>query len=317
MRIFFLLISFYLYLFSAHILVYHRFDDNRYPTTNTSKKALIKQFEYFKNNGYKVVKLSKLISYLKEKKQIPSNWIVLTIDDGYKSFLKNGFEIFKKYNYPFTIFIYVKATGQKYGDFLTWEEIKQISKSPLAEFGIHSYAHPHLTNLTNQEIKKDTLKAIKYFKKHLRIIPKYYAYPYGEYDDRVKNLIKPYFEAIFNQNLGDVTAKSDIFDINRCAVVGKSNIKEKLKYKTYYIDWISPKEYPKDNILKKIVAKVNQNQKYVKLFISGYAWKSVKVNNGFVKYDFNKRLVYKRNRIIIGKDFYTISTKLLIRGRPK
>jgi len=41
----------------GHIFVYHRFDDTRYPTTNTSTKELRREFNYFKNNNYKVVPL--------------------------------------------------------------------------------------------------------------------------------------------------------------------------------------------------------------------------------------------------------------------
>ena len=45
----------------AHILVYHRFDDPRHVSTDISIQNLRAQFEYFKNNGYEVVKLSRLV----------------------------------------------------------------------------------------------------------------------------------------------------------------------------------------------------------------------------------------------------------------
>jgi len=301
------------YLFANHILVFHRFGDDRYPTANTSVNQLIKQFEYLKKHNYKVVKLSQIIQKIKQKQPIPANWVALSIDDGYKSFYENGFEIFKKYNYPFSLFLYVKAIDKHYGDFLRWEQVKKILKYKNVELGIHSYAHPHLTKLSDEEIISDTKKAIKIFKKHLDFLPKYYAYPYGEYNDRVKSLIKPFFEAIFNQNIGVVTKNSDIYDIDRIAIVGRSDIREKLRYKYFKVEWIEPKDYPKDGILKKIVAKVNPKLKYVKIFISGYGWRDVKVKDGLVEYNFNKRLVYKRNRIIIGKTPYEISTKLIIK----
>ena len=79
----------------AHIFVFHRFNDSRYPTTNTSLEALRGQFEYFKKNGYEVVPLSKLVDALHAKKEIPDNWVVLTIDDNYKSFYDHGLSVFK------------------------------------------------------------------------------------------------------------------------------------------------------------------------------------------------------------------------------
>lgn len=46
----------------AHIFVYHRFVDTRHPSTSTSLSELGKEFNYFKNNSYKVVKLETLVN---------------------------------------------------------------------------------------------------------------------------------------------------------------------------------------------------------------------------------------------------------------
>lgn len=57
-----------------------------------------------------MVPLEKIIEKLKRKETIPSNWVALTIDDAYKSFYTQGLPLFKEYNYPFTLYVYVKAT---------------------------------------------------------------------------------------------------------------------------------------------------------------------------------------------------------------
>ena len=111
MKYFLLLCLSYLYLnANAHIFIYHRFNDSKHESTNTTLQELEKEFEYFKTNNYVVVPLSKIIEKLNNKEVIPDNWVSLTIDDSYKSFYENGLPIFKKYNYPFTLFVYVEAT---------------------------------------------------------------------------------------------------------------------------------------------------------------------------------------------------------------
>ena len=223
--IFFISISF---LTGAHIFVLHRINDNRYPSTNTSTKELIKYFEYLKKNNYKVVTLSTLIKM--QQQNLPLDKVVVfTIDDGYKSFYKNGLPLFKKYNYPFTLFIYVKATNGKWGDFMTWEQIKKSIE--FGDVGIHSYAHSHLAKLSNEEIIKDTKKAIDIFRKNMGFTPNMYAYPYGEYNERVKEIINRYFTIIANQNPGAFDKSTPIDDIDRIALTGKVNIKNKLKIK--------------------------------------------------------------------------------------
>jgi len=288
----------------AHIFVLHRIDDNRYPSTNTSKEELIKYFEYLKKHNYKVVTLSTLIKM--QKQNLPLDKVVVfTIDDGYKSFYKNGLPLFKKYNYPFTLFVYVKATNEKWGDFMTWEQVKKSSE--FGEIGIHSYAHPHLAKLSNKEIIKDTKKAIEVFKKNIGFIPNMYAYPYGEYNKRVKEIINRYFKIIANQNPGAFDKSTPIDDIDRIALTGKVNIKNKLKIKVLKIKNLQIKK--ENNIIKKISG--NVDKKIVDIYITDLGWKRVKVKNGYFKYYPNFKLKRYRNRVIIRYNYEMISKLIL------
>ena len=310
--IFFVFFSFSYLLSDAHIFVYHRFGDNKHHSTNTSIKELAYEFEYFKTHNYKVVPLEYILKKIKNNKVIPDKWIALTIDDSYKSFYKNGFKIFKKYNYPFTLFVYVEATNRHFGDFMSWDEIKEVNK--FGSIGLHSYAHPRLLNLTKKEIINDTQKGIKIFKDNMGYSPKYYAYPYGEYDDRVKRVITQFgFIAIFNQNIGTVDKTSNIYDLNRIALVGDVKIKEKLKYKTLKVKWIKPNHFPKDGILKEVRAKVDSKIKKLKLYITGDGWRDIKVKNGLVDEQLHIYLKKARTRIILGTDVWTISNKIIIK----
>lgn len=313
MKYFLLLFIFSFYLqANGNIFVYHRFGDERHQSTNTTLQELEKEFEYFKTNNYKVVTVSQIAQKIKNGEDIPENWVAFSIDDAYKSFYTNALNIFKKYNYPFTLFVYVESTQKKYPDFMSWEEIKETSK--YGEIALHSYGHKHLTKLSNEEIFDDTKKAYDMFVKKLGFKPLGYTYPFGEYDERVKDVIKKFdFEYIANQNNGSVNSKSDIFDINRVALVGNVNLEEKLKYKTLEANWIEPKVYPKDGILKHVKVQVDPSIKNAKLFISTYGWQDIKVKNGIIDVKLNKKLNLNRNRVAISTDYYTISNKLLIK----
>jgi len=275
---------------------------------------LEKEFAYFKQNNYKVVSLDRIITKLNNKEEIPDNWVALTIDDAYKSFYENGLKIFKKYNYPFTLLVYVKATDRNYGDFMNWDQIKDASN--YGTIALHSYAHPHLTYLNKEEIYKDTKKAYEIFEEKMGFAPKYYAYPYGEYDKKVQNTIKQFgFKALLNQSNGSVTKNSDPLNIHRVALVGKINIKEKLKYKTFDVDWIKPAKFPQDNILKEVVAKVDKDIKQLKLYVTGEGWRDIKVKNGIIDEKLNIYLKRTRVRIVLSTDYYTISNKIIIKEK--
>jgi len=312
MKYLFLLVISFSYIFAnAHIFVYHRFADERYKSADTTLKELTRQFEYFKSNNYTVVPLSKILDKLEKNEEIPKKWIALTIDDAYKSFYDNGLEVFKKYNYPFSLYVYVEATQKHYGDYMSWDQIKEASK--YGEIGLHSYSHPRLQNLSQKEIIEDTKKAFDIFVKNTGIKPKTYAYPYGEFTEDVKKTLKNNFSfrAILNQNTGSVNSKTDIFDIPRIALVGDVNINHKLRYKTFDAEWIEPKMFPKDGILRNITAKVDKKYTSLKLYITGEGWRDVEVNDGLVDIKLNLYLKRARSRVMLGPDVFTISNNII------
>jgi peptidoglycan/xylan/chitin deacetylase (PgdA/CDA1 family) len=312
--IFLLFISTYLYLQAdGHIFVYHRFGDTKHGSTNTSIKELKKEFEYFKNNGYKVVPIDNFFEKLEKKEPIPDNWVALTIDDAYKSFYKNGLAVFKEYGYPFALYVYTEATEKRYGDFMTWAQIKEAQKYG-GTIGLHSYSHPRLTKLTLEEVKKDTQKSYELFTKRMGYKPQSYAYPYGEYTEDIKKVIKSFgFRGILNQSTGSVHVTSDPHDIYRIALVGKVNIKEKIKYNSFDAKWIEPTSFPKNGILKHIKAKVSKDIKKLNLYITGEGWREVNVNNGEVDEKVNIYLKNSRTRIILGQGYYKIASKIIIK----
>jgi len=318
MKYLFLLLISTSYIFAnAHIFVYHRFADDRYQSANTTIKELTKQFDYFKQNNYEVVPLSKILDKLEKKEEIPSKWIALTIDDAYKSFYENGLEVFKKYNYPFSLYVYVEATEKHYGDFMTWEQI--IDSSKYGEIGLHSYSHKRLQNFSTKELINDTQQAFDIFKKHTNITPKTYVYPYGEFNEKVKNTLKDNFSfrSILNQSTGSVNSKTDIYDVPRIALVGEVNINHKLRYKTFDAQWIEPKVFPKDGILNRIHVKVNKKHKKLKLYITGEGWQDVPVVNGIVDLKLNIHLKRTRSRVMIGPNVFTISNQIINKVKIK
>ena len=177
-RLFFLALLPLILWADAHIFVYHRFGDEQHNSTNTSIETLRSQFEYLKTNGYKVVPLQTIYHALSNNLPVSDQWVAFNIDDSYKSFYENGLPLFKEYEYPFTLFVYVEATDKHYGDFMTWEQIRDAQR--YGEIGLHSYGHHHSISLSKERLETDTAQAISSFQKQLNNRPKYYAYPYGE-----------------------------------------------------------------------------------------------------------------------------------------
>jgi peptidoglycan/xylan/chitin deacetylase (PgdA/CDA1 family) len=301
----------------AHIFVYHRFGDSRYPSANTSIDVLKKQFDYFKTHGYRVVPLSKLVAALKKGGPIPDDWVVLTIDDGYKSFYENGLSLFKKYGYPFTLFVYVKATEQHWGDYMTWDQINEVKR--YGELGFHSYAHPHMVSKPAAALKKDFEKGLALMQKRTGEKPLYFAYPYGEYDDRVEAIAGQYgFVAVCRQDLGAVSQGVDPMRLDRIALTGNPNLESKLRVRHLAARWAVPKSWPADGVVGVVDVRVAPREAPAGrarawLYLTGYGWREVPMRDGHVRVRLDEPLTKRRSRLILKTKDDKISTKLLVK----
>ncbi len=295
----------------AHLFVYHRFGDSNHASTNISIDTLKKQFDYFRDNGYEVISLEKLNKALKAGEEIPDNWVVLCIDDSYKSFYENGLELFKTYNYPFVLFVYIEATQKHYGDFMSWNQIREADR--YGEIGLHSYGHKHMVSLSSEEVKEDTKKAYAVFTERLGYPPRYYAYPYGEFDQQVKESVSSFgFDLILNQNVGAVSKTSPQDDLDRIALTGTVNLKQKLRITYLDADWKAPKSYPTNGKLNDIHVTMPPSIKKAELYVSGGGWEYVTVDKGELKINKAYPLKHRRTRVIL-RHGNAYSSKIIVK----
>lgn len=283
---------------SGHFFVLHRFNDAKHKSTSITNANLIKHFKYLKKNNYYMATMDEIVSKMKSKKAIPNNWVHFCIDDSYKSFYHNGLPLFKKYKIPFTLYVYVEATQRHYKDFMSWNQVREAMK--YGSIGVHSYGHKHMTKMTAKAMQVDTQKAIKLLKKELGFVPKTYAYPYGEYDKKLLNVIKSFnFDLILNQNQGAFSSKSPLDDLDRIALTGDVSIKHKLRIKYLPAQWLKVDIDRKKKVLKSISVKLDPSIKSVECYITGDKWHRLKTKNGKITKIFNVKLKRTRSRIII------------------
>ena len=89
---------------SIIVLMYHRFEDERFPSTSISSKNFQNHIKYLKENNFNILPISDLVLFFNKKNDIPEKSVFLTIDDGYKSFYEHAFPILKNINFLFPFF---------------------------------------------------------------------------------------------------------------------------------------------------------------------------------------------------------------------
>ena len=84
------------------VLAYHDVEDGaadqRYMSVRTS--ALNEQFAWLKQNGYQPVSVEQILQAQNGGPALPNKAVLLTFDDGYRSFYSRVFPLLKAYNWP-------------------------------------------------------------------------------------------------------------------------------------------------------------------------------------------------------------------------
>ncbi len=285
--------------------MYHRFNENKYPSTNIRMEAFIEQIEMIKNLGYKFYDPKFFIDDFEKPKK--EKKILLTIDDGFKSFYNEAWPYLKNNNIPFILFVSTEPIGKN--GYMTWEEIKEINKSDIGYIGHHSHTHEYLIDMNHSEFVNDIETATKIFNKNLGYVPPIFSYPFGEYSLKMKKYISKNFKIAFGQHSGIIDINKDRFELPRFPINEKYGELKRFKSLINY----SPLEYkslkPEEKKLNNknnppnLIVEFFEEQKNIKNINcysnDGGNWKKsdLNFNENTLRIDFKESFIPRRGRI--------------------
>ncbi|HLF35630.1 MAG TPA: polysaccharide deacetylase family protein [Cyclobacteriaceae bacterium] len=165
--------------------MYHRFGDSRYPSTNISTQLFKSQLQYLKDNNFTVITFGEAIKRISEGGKIENKTVVLTIDDAYSTFNENALPLLNQFGFKATLFVNTETVGSP--DYMNWEELTALVKNGF-EIGNHSHSHAYFLNREVGMIdffKEDVSLSRKLLEEKIGIDPSIFAYPYGEYNEKL------------------------------------------------------------------------------------------------------------------------------------
>lgn len=207
---------------SAVVLLYHRFGENEYPSTNIRLEQLDAQIKQLTSDGYHFMSLSEIAAKLKAKERLPEKTITITVDDAYKSVITEGWPRLKAAGIPLTLFVSTDpvdaASNQASSNYMTWDDIRTLDQEGV-EIAHHTASHLHMPHAGLDASLADIRRASERFEAELGYVPKLFAYPYGEYDLDLKAAIEEEgFDAAFAQFSGPAATWSDPYALPRFPV---------------------------------------------------------------------------------------------------
>jgi biofilm PGA synthesis lipoprotein PgaB len=200
----------------AVVLIYHHVDAETPASTSLSPELFGEHLDYLVANGYEAWPLAVLVDSLQSGGSVPDRTVALTFDDGYRSVYTAAFPRLKELGWAFTVFVCPDAIDHRRGPVLTWDQLREMAAAG-ATVANHGMFHNHLQRRNAGEsdeawrsrTREELLAAQRRITEEIGLAPKLFAYPYGEYDPDLKELVRDLGWAGFGQQSGPMGAESD------------------------------------------------------------------------------------------------------------
>ena len=201
----------------ASVIMYHRFDEGRYPSTNTTLAQLDEHIAYLKEGGFTVMALPDIIEAFQSGGTVPDRTVAITIDDAYLSVYEKGWPRFEAAGFPITLFIATDPIDRNLRGYMSWDQIRDLQAKGVT-MGSQTASHPHMHRISSDQVRAELANSNDRFLTEIGLRPTLFAYPYGEYNlDVIEAVKEAGFIAAFGQNSG-IMHKDDLtFELPRFA----------------------------------------------------------------------------------------------------
>lgn len=117
-------------------------------------ERLLEQLAWLRENNYRPVTVDQIMAARRGGPELPAKAVLLSFDDGYSSFYTRVMPVLRAYHWPALLApvgswidtplnqpVDFAGTPRPRSDFLTWQQIREISRSGLVEIAAHTDAN--------------------------------------------------------------------------------------------------------------------------------------------------------------------------------
>lgn len=207
---------------SGIITIYHHVATDTPPSTSISPADFRAHLEYLRTDGFSVIALDTMLDAITKGDELPDKAVAITFDDGYISIYDTAFPMLQEYGYPFTLFLSTGPINNAQHGYISWAQIREMSDAGVI-IANHMVEHPYMltrnANESDQEwierLRLELLQAERDILEHTGQSHKYLAYPFGEFDKAIKDMLAEEGFIGLAQNSGAVNQSTDFLAIPR------------------------------------------------------------------------------------------------------
>lgn len=201
----------------AVVLMYHHFGVEKHPSTNVRLAQFEAHLEHLETAGYQVWPLTRVVEHIRQHKPFPARVVAITVDDAYLSVYTEAFPRLQARGWPFTVFVATDGVDRSFQAYMNWDQMREMRQHGVT-FANHTATHDYLVRRQEGEtgeqwqmrMREDIERAQRRLKKELGSAPRLFAYPYGEYDTALANLVAEMGYVAFGQHSGPAGLSDDL-----------------------------------------------------------------------------------------------------------
>ena len=177
------------------VLVYHNMGPEDRGRLVIGVKKFEAQMKALRAEGFQSVSISDYLEFTAGRKQLARKSVLITFDDGYRSFIQYARPILKDYGFTATLFVYTDFVG---GGGMSWKELSAMIAQGF-DVQAHSKTHSSLRRKEGEpqeayakRIEAELAYPAEQFRKQLGRASDVLAYPYGDTDDELLPFVVKY-----------------------------------------------------------------------------------------------------------------------------
>ncbi|MBI2865282.1 MAG: polysaccharide deacetylase family protein [Chloroflexi bacterium] len=185
---------------SVPILMYHLVSPephHAFRKYTVTPKAFASHMRWLALAGYHPIDMDGLADARAGRMDLPSRPIIITFDDGYRDCCDHAVPLLQARRFTAVFYLPAGLMGKMSGWLLPTRGVEfpicdwqAVSKLKAAGFhcGSHGMYHPNLTSLSDDDCRRELAESRQLIEDHLGGPVRHLAYPYGLFDERVRNL---------------------------------------------------------------------------------------------------------------------------------
>ena len=200
---------------SAVVIMYHRFGETTYPSTNVTIEQFESHIKELKRGPYSVLPLPEIVARLRDDRPLPDRTVGLSVDDAYSSFHGEAWPRLKAAGLPVTLFVATRAVDRKLSGIMSWRQIRELAADGVS-IGSQTETHLHMPDAGAARNRGEIERSNGRFITELGRAPELFAYPYGEASLAAQEIVRGAgFITAFGQHSGVIGRTANFFYLPR------------------------------------------------------------------------------------------------------